>query len=157
MSSRSVRRLSLLVLSLVLFASYAQAAFRRQYYDTSWNYNTNYGYYYTNYYFTTTVTQTTYEYNYCIYYPSQPTYIYYYNPGTNVYWGRYEIGSKGEHRYSMLEPKDRKKDLKEIPESAFPKPGAMPTIPGSKDDEKMAPPPENVPKDAGKDKDKEAK
>ncbi len=100
-----------------------------QYYDTTWAYSQNYGYYYTNYYFQTTVTQTTYTYHYCIYYPSQPQYIYYYNPSSQVYWGRYEIGSKGDKRYSLLAEKDRKKDLKDIPESAFPKPGKMPTIP----------------------------
>ena len=43
--------------------------------------------------------------------------------------------------------KDRKKDLKEIPEKAFPEPGKMPTIPGAKDSVAMEPPPENVPKD----------
>ena len=99
------------------------------------------------YYYQPVVTYTTYEYHYCIYYPSQPSYIYYYNPTTQVYWGRYEIGSKGDKRYSMLDPKDRKKDLKEIPESAFPEPAAMPTIPGASDDVAMEPPPENVPKE----------
>jgi hypothetical protein len=120
---------------------------RRQYYDTSWTYSSNYGYYYTSYYFQPTVTYTTYSYHYCIYYPSQPQYVYYYNPSSQVYWGRYEIGSKGDKRYSLLAEKDRKKDLKDIPESAFPKPGKMPTIPGAKDDVAIEPPPENVPKD----------
>ena len=66
---------------------------------------------------------------------------------SQVYWGRYEIGSKGDKRYSILADKDRKKDLKEIPEKAFPEPGKMPTIPGVKDSVAMEPPPENVPKD----------
>ncbi len=143
-------KVTLLVLGLALSSTTARAGGYRQYYDNSWNYNTNYGYYYTNYYFRTTVTQVTYEYNYCIYYPSQPRYIYYYNPSSNVYWGRYEIGSKGDDHYSMLAPKDRKKELKDIPEDAFPKPAPMPTIPGAKDDVKMATPPENVPKDPEK-------
>ena len=44
--------------------------------------------------------------------------------------------------------KDRKKDLKEIPEKAFPEPGKMPIIPvKDKDGVAMEPPPENVPKD----------
>ncbi len=119
----------------------------RQYYDTTWAYSTTYNYYYVTYYYQPVATQTSYDYHYCIYYPSQPTYIYYYNPVSQVYWGRYEIGSKGDKRYSILADKDRKKDLKEIPEKAFPEPGKMPTIPGAKDSVAMEPPPENVPKD----------
>ena len=64
-----------------------------------------------------------------------------------AYWGRYEIGSKGEKKYSILAEKDRKKELKDIPESAFPEPAKMPKIPGAVDDVAMEPPPENVPKD----------
>jgi len=139
-----------LALGLALAAaSTASAAFYlRQYYDSTYTYSQSNGYYYVNYYYQTTVTQTTYDYHYCIYYPSRPNYIYYYNPSTQAYWGRYEIGSKGEKRYSMLVKEDRKKDLNEIPETAFPEPAAMPTIPGAKDNVAMEPPPENVPKDA---------
>ena len=143
---KTIRAVSLLAV-MVWTAPVATAYGLRQYYDTTWAYSQNYGYYYTNYYFQTSVTQTTYTYHYCIYFPSQPQYIYYYNPGSQVYWGRYEIGSKGDKRYSLLAEKDRKKDLKDIPESAFPKPGKMPTIPGAKDDVAIEPPPENVPKD----------
>ena len=127
------------------------AAFaQRQYYDTSYTYSPTYSYYYVRYYYRPVPTYTTYDYHYCIYYPSQPSYIYYYNPVNQVYWGRYKIGSKGDERYSILADKDRKKDLKDIPESAFPEPAAMPKIPGSKDGEAMSPPPENVPKDEPK-------
>ena len=100
------------------------------------------------YYYKPVITYTTYEYHYCIYYPSSPSYVYYYNPTTQAYWGRYELGSKGEKRYSILAEKDRKKDLKDIPETAFPAPAAMPQIPGAEDKVAMDPPPENVPKDA---------
>ena len=61
--------------------------------------------------------------------PYAVAYIYYYNPVSQVYWGRYEIGSKGDKRYSILADKDRKKDLKEIPEKAFPKPARCPLSP----------------------------
>lgn len=135
-----------LALALALGLTQAQAGFgQRQYYDTTWTYSSNYSYYYVHYYYRPAVTYTTYDYHYCIYYPSQPRYIYYYNPVAQVYWGRYEIGSKGDARYSLLAQKDRKKELKDIPDSAFPKPAKMPTIPGAKDDEAIAPPPENVP------------
>jgi hypothetical protein len=144
--------LAALALSLAAIpaGAYGASYSYRQYYDTTWTYSPSYGYYYTTYYFQPAVTVTTYEYHYCIYYPSQPRYIYYYNPVTQVYWGRYEIGSKGDARYSLLANKDRKKDLKQIPESAFPKPGKMPTIPGAKDGVTIEPPPENVPKEKDK-------
>lgn len=143
-------RIGAIVLGVVLAAGLAQApaASRlRQYYETTWTYSQNYGYYYVNYYYLPATTYTTYEYHYCIYQPSQPSYIYYYNPASQVYWGRYKIGSKGDERYSILAQKDRKKDLKDIPEEAFPKPAKMPAIPGAKDDVAIEPPPENVPKD----------
>jgi len=124
------------------------AAFaQRQYYDTSWSYSPTYSYYYVRYYYRPVITYTTYDYHYCVYYPSQPSDVYYYNPVSQVYWGRYKLGSKGDERYSLLSDKDRKKDLKDIPEAAFPPPASMPKIPGSTDGEAMAPPPENVPKD----------
>ena len=143
---KSMRALSL-VAALACTVPDAAAADLRQYYDTTWDYRPSYGYYYTTYYFQPTVVQNTYSYHYCIYYPSQPQYIYYYNPVSQVFWGRYEIGSKGDKRYSLLAEKDRKKDLKDIPDSAFPKPAEMPTIPGTKDGVSIEPPPENVPKD----------
>ncbi len=44
--------------------------------------------------------------------------------------------------YSLLEDKDRKKELKDIPESAFPKPAKMPAVPESSDGVGIeAPPP----------------
>jgi hypothetical protein len=135
----------LLVVAVLTLAAPATPAFAqngRQYYDTTWSYNQNYSYYYTTYYYQTTVTQTTYDYHYCIYYPERPTYIYYYNPTTNVYWGRYKVGSKGDERYSMLEEKDRKKDLKDIPDDKFPNAAKMPVIPGAKDDVAMDTPPD---------------
>ena len=146
-------KLALSLLLLLASATQASAAAplgARQYYETTWTYSTTQNYYYVNYYYRTTVTQTTYDYHYCIYYPSQPSYVYYYNPQTHAYWGRYKIGSKGDERYSILDEKDRKENFKDIPEEAFPKPAAMPAIPGSKDKVQMDTPPENVPKDKDK-------
>ncbi len=148
MRSARIKTLTLgLVLGLALVPAARAALDLRQYYETTWTYSPTYSYYYVRYYYKPVVTYSTYEYHYCIYSPSQPRYIYYYNPTTQVYWGRYEIGSKGDKRYSMLDQKDRKKDLKEIPESAFPEAAAMPKIPGASDAVGMEPPPENVPKE----------
>jgi hypothetical protein len=126
----------------------AHAQYGRQYYDNSYVYSPSYNYYYVRYYYQPYVSAPSYDYHYCIYYPSTPRYVYYYNPTSQAYWGRYELGSKGEKRYSMLAEKDRKKDLKDIPEAAFPPAAEMPNIPGAKDKVAMLPPPENVPKDA---------
>jgi hypothetical protein len=124
----------------------------RQYYDTTWSYNVNYNYYYTTYYFQTVTTQTTYDYHYCIYYPTEPSYIYYYNPSTNLYWGRFVVGAKDDKQYSMLAEADRKKKKADIPETAFPEAAKMPTIPGAKDDVAMEPPPEKLTKNLPKPK-----
>jgi hypothetical protein len=126
----------------------APAAFgQRQYYDKSWSYSPSHGYYYIHYHYRPAASAPGHDYNYCIYYPPQPGSIYYYDPAAQVYWGRYKIGSKGAERFSTLAEKDRKTDLKEVPESAFPAPGMMPKIPGSTDGVLMEPPPEHVPKE----------
>jgi hypothetical protein len=129
-----------------VFASYYYV---RQYYTPAWTYTPSYGYYYTTYYYTPTVivepviVEPVYSYHYAIYYPTQPTYVYYYNPVNQVYWGRYKIGSKGEKQYSILKKEDRKGSIKEIPEEAFPPLAAMPPIPGAEDKVAMLPPPED--------------
>jgi hypothetical protein len=139
----------LLATGAVLLAGSGQAQagrYYRQYY-TSWSYHTTTRYYYRTYYYYPTPTATTYSYHYAICYPSQPRYVYYYNPVTRVYWGRFEFGEDGKPKgYSLLAPKDRKERLADIPESAFPPPAEMPAIPGSGDGEKMVPPPADFPK-----------
>lgn len=129
----------------------AEAAFYygRSYYS-SWSYYPSSSYYYSSYYYKPYSSYTGYKYHYCVYYPSTPSYVYYYNPYTSQYWGRYDLEKKG---YSLLAEKDRKKNLKEIPETAFPAPGKMPAIPESEDGVAMAEPEkDSLPKgDAPKD------
>lgn len=108
----------------------------RQYYS-SWSYYPSSSYYYTTYYYQPYSTYSGYNYHYCIYYPSQPNYVYYYNPYSRQYWGRLDLNGKDGAVYSILDPKDRKTNLSEIPESAFPKPAAMPVIPESTDNVQM--------------------
>ena len=116
--------------------------YRRQYYS-SWAWHRSY--YYRGYYYTVDPADTTYTYQYVIYYPSRPRYYYYYNPRRRLYWGRYDVDAKG---YSMLEEKDRKGEVSDIAEEAFPKPAQMPVIPDAKDGIRMEPPPLDVPKEA---------
>jgi hypothetical protein len=139
----------MLVAGAALLASTGEAQagrYYRQYYS-SWSYYTTTRYYYRTYYYYPTPAATTYSYHYCIYYPSQPRYVYYYNPVSRQYWGRFEFGADGKPKgYSLLAAKDRKEKLTDIPESAFPAPAAMPAIPESGDGEKMSPPPADLPK-----------
>lgn len=109
----------------------------RHYYST-WSYYPQRTYYYVKYHYLPQSDQTDYSYHYCLYYPATPRYVYYYNPYSKLYWGRYDTVEKG---YSLLAEKDRKANLKDIPAAAFPKPAEMPAIPDSQDGEKMLPPP----------------
>lgn len=118
----------------------------RQYYS-SWTYYPERTYYYRAYYYKPYVEYPNYTYHYVITYPSQPRYYYYYNPQRRVYWGRYDTEAKG---YSLLDEKDRKAKIEDIPEEAFPKPAQMPLIPESKDNVRMEAPPNDAPKEAPK-------
>jgi len=127
---------ALAIASIGMMCGTSDAGYYRQYYS-GWSYS-SYNYHYCRYYYYPTTYATTYSYHYVIYYPAQPRYYYYYNPYSQTYWGRYDIEAKG---YSLLAEKDRKGKLEDIPESAFPKPGAMPTVQGTEDNLKMEVPP----------------
>jgi hypothetical protein len=138
LSSPCCRRTALAAFALVAIATLGTSLEAGRYYGRhyygGWSYYPQRTYYYTSYYYKPTPTYNSYNYHYCIYYPSQPQYVYYYNPYRKVYWGRYDLKAKG---YSQLAEKDQKEDLKAIPETAFPKPGEMPGIPESDGTEKM--------------------
>ena len=81
------------VLGHTLLSASSVLAYGRSYY---------YGWTYYPQNSTTTTSTTTsrrqhtdYSYHYCIYYPSQPRYVYYYNPYTKLYWGRYDLEQRG--------------------------------------------------------------
>jgi hypothetical protein len=90
------------------------------YYKTKWYpryVGTTVTYYYSNYYYAPD------RYHICYYYPERGRrHIYYYNWERRVYWGRFDIETG---KYSLLEQKDRKENLGDIPESAFPNPVAL--------------------------------
>jgi hypothetical protein len=133
----------LAVVLLGLSASGARAG-ERQYYG-GWKYYPERSYYYRSYFYQPSAGDN-YSYHYCIYYPSQPRYVYYYNPSSGNYWGRLDLEAKGDDKYSLLAKDDQKPTLKEIPEEKFPKPGKMPLIPGAKDGAQIDPPPSDLPK-----------
>ena len=128
----------LLIMAATAVTAYAQ--YGRQYYS-GWTYYPSRSYYYNYYRYQPYAGYNGYNYHYCIYYPSRPRYIYYYNPHRGYYWGRFDLKGKGDNRYSLLAEKDRKAGLDNIPESAFPKPGKMPKIPEAKDNLAIAAPP----------------
>ncbi|HEV3258015.1 MAG TPA: hypothetical protein VG013_14115 [Gemmataceae bacterium] len=115
----------------------------RQYYSP-WKYDLMRRYWYRLYYFKQDTDDEGYKQHYMVYYPSRPRYYYYYNPKAG-FWGRYDRRGLAQRRYSVLDEKDRKGSLKDIAESAFPTPAAMPFIPGSEDRVRMNAPPKRGP------------
>src|SRR5262249_52115542 len=113
----------------------------RQFYS-SWREAPDRGYYYRHYYFKPDRDDAEYTSHYVIFDPNRPNYLYYFNPQTQTYWGRYALQQEGEPRYSLLPEGKRKPRLDQIPESAFPAPGPMPPVPGTEDVTMLPPPPD---------------
>jgi hypothetical protein len=117
----------------------------RQYYS-SWSYQPQKKYHYCRYYYKPTTNYSGYKYHYAVRYPRtyspQPRYsryVYFYNPHRKVYWGRFDLEGKPGEQYSLLKDEDRKSNLEDIPEKAFPKPARMPVIPDSEDEIQILP------------------
>lgn len=108
----------------------------RQYYS-GWTYYAARGYYYRTYYSKPDEEYLGYQHQYCIYYTAQPRYLYFFDPETRVYWGRFDTHGEPGAEYSVLAEKDRREKLTDIPESAFPPPGDIPPIPGARDGMRM--------------------
>jgi hypothetical protein len=147
----SVVKLACLIGVCVLTSAWgleAQGAYytARQYYS-SWRKYPQREYYYRVYYYKPTPTYAGYRHHYVVYTPAQPRYFYYYNPYRRVYWGRCPVQNDGKGLYSMLAEADRKPTLEEIPEKAFPQPGALPSLPDSdaKEGVQLDLPPDDLP------------
>ncbi|QDU40818.1 hypothetical protein Mal4_51800 [Maioricimonas rarisocia] len=111
----------------------AEAGYGYRQYYSSWNYYPSYRYYYRTYYYKPYRRYSGYRYHYCIHYPSRPRYVYYYNPHSRRYWGRFDLQGKDGAHYSLLKKEDQRENLADIPEDAFPAPAAMPQIPEAED------------------------
>lgn len=144
------RRSLLIFLMLVSLGATAVSAAGygspRQYYS-GWQKHPQHRYSFRKYYYKPTPTYAGYKHHYVIHHPSRPKHLYFYNPYKKTYWGRCELDHQGKAEYSMLEPKDRKGTLDEIPESAFPKPAPLPPIPESEDGLSLDLPPDDLPAD----------
>ena len=143
-------RAMLVVLTLV-FGGLAGTAGADQYssrqYYSNWNHHVQRGYHYRSYYYKPTPSYVGYRHHYVIYSPSRPRHYYFYNPYKKQYWGRCDVNTNGQGQYSLLAEADRKGNLEDIPEKAFPAPGPMPRIPESEAGENagMDLPPDDLP------------
>jgi hypothetical protein len=120
-----------------LGVSSAQAGFGRQYYG-GWQHSPR-GFFFSTYHYKPYAAYPSYCYNYAIWYPSAPNYVYYFNPYKGTYWGRFDVQTKG---YSLLAEKDRAGQLKDIPEKAFPPEGPLPNVPDANDKVQLQEPPD---------------
>jgi len=118
----------------------------RQYYS-NWNHYQQRGYHYRTYYYKPTPNYVGYRHHYVVYNPSRPRHYYFYNPYKRQYWGRCDVNTNGKGQYSLLAEADRRGNLEDIPEQAFPAPGPMPRIPDSEAGENagMDLPPDDLP------------
>lgn len=147
---KSVVLVAVAAVGLGVSAGESQAAVR-QYYSKHWERSG--GYYHRTYYYQPTVNVQTYQYHRVIYYPTRPKHLYYYNPYSKKYWGRFDMEKNG---YSKLAPEDQNEKLTEIKDEKFPAPTDMPNIPDSTDTVRIdVPPTTDLPYDESKDLTKE--
>jgi len=88
---------------------YSRPTFHKSFHYRQYNYYSNH--------------HKSYRQHYAFYFNHSPKHVYFYNPHKKQWWGRYDLEVGG---YSLLKETDRKAELNDIPESAFPKPGKMP-------------------------------
>jgi hypothetical protein len=130
------------VLALVCalgWTSLAVAAERpRQYYTPQMVFDRANDNYRAAYYFKSKPSDPAYKFHYVIRLKSEPQYLYFYNPATKFFWGRFDSVKRG---YSILVGNDRVSRMSDLSTAKFPEPGPMPAIPGSSDGVLMDMPP----------------
>jgi|SRR5580704_2147482 hypothetical protein len=139
MAQRSLQFLVGAVLVVSALGGAARAAVSPRQWYNDWTYYPQFGYYYSSYYYKPSASSDVLKFQFCIYYPAHPQHVYYFDPVKHLYWGRFDVKGEPGHQYSLLDPKDRKEKLKDIPEGAFPMAGKMPPIPESSDGTAMEP------------------
>lgn len=123
----------------------------RQYYGP-WQYHSQGQYHYRPYYYKTTPSYVGYKHHYVVYRPQHDRrHYYFYNPYKRTYWGRCpsQYDGSSPQQYSLLPEDTRAGQLQQIPETAFPPPGAAPAIPESRDRAQLDLPPDDSPPPAG--------
>jgi hypothetical protein len=145
-------------LVLASFASSGGGAPRQKY--SGWTYNPDKNYYYRKYEYKVKPTDQEYKYDYCVYYKNDAKinnkWVYFYNPQTQKYWGRYptvnndkykQYAEKQQDAWSELPMEYRQRDLYKIDTKYFPDPmpNYCPYVPGSEDKVQMLAPPPDLP------------
>ena len=133
-----------MVLALILSLTAASTAGQntpRQYYG-GWQKHNTQRYHYRPFFYKPHDKYAGYKHHYVISFQNKPGHHYFYNPYKKQYWGRCPAKAEGKPLYSLLAEKDRKGKIDDIPEAAFPKPGALPPIPESEDGEAIDLPPD---------------
>jgi hypothetical protein len=121
------------------WTSLAPAAERpRQFYTTKMVYDREGDYSRGAYYFKVKPSDANYKFHYVIRLKSDPQHLYFYNPATKKFWGRFDALKQ---KYSLLAEEDRVSRLTDLSSARFPEPGPMPPIPGSTDGVAMDIPP----------------
>lgn len=126
-----------IALALLALAAAPALADAGSYSAYAYSASRGYGYRSYSYY---SVTYQTVRTHVAVYHPRHPGYVYYYNPHSRVYWGRYDVAAG---TYQLLPADARKATLAEIPDSAFGEPGALP--PAEPGGEGLLPPPVPAP------------
>ncbi len=126
-------------------ASGAPAAVRQYY--SEWQKNTKDNYFYRELYYKPTTDYDGFKHHMVVFFPAKPQHLYFYNPYKKVYWGRCPSEQSGPGTYSLLREADRRGLVSEIPETAFPRPGALPPLPDATDGVKLDLPPDDLPTD----------
>lgn len=128
-----MNRKRVLLLAAITMGSFMSTSSSEAGHYSRWHHRGSYCY---SYYYVTPV-----RYHHVVHFPSRPRYHYYYNPYRRVYWGRFDTQGEAGKQYSLLAPEDRRENLDDIPESAFPPPGPMPAEPEANDGTTLAIPP----------------
>ncbi len=135
-----------------------QGAARQSY--GAWTYNAEKKYHYREYKYKVNAGDKEYQHQYCIYFKADPKvnnkWVYFYNPATEKYWGRYPTvnndtykvqAEKRQEVWSELPDKYRQKDIYQIDAKSWPEPkqNYCPAIPGAADATPMLSPPPDLP------------
>lgn len=137
-------------LATLVSTAAAEAASIDQYY-TGWNAHPSGRIDYCIYYFKTDPNADHYDHQFCIrlrkeYFPSKPGGIYFYDPKSGKYWGRY-IGSAGEGQYAILKKPVSNEEFNQVTAQDFELPSKTFGVAFRDDTPKLAqmqPPPEFV-------------
>lgn len=90
-------------------------------YYSKYTHYPSHGYHAAYYYYKPAAAAPAYRYHYCVRFPGEQ-YVYYYDPGTKHFWGRYDLKANG---FSLLPANDRKGKVQQIDQTAFPPPGPV--------------------------------